>query len=61
MLDAHVEDGERDDLVAHDVRTWAFGNAEGSMAIAPVPLPGRDLGARWPLRETAITAVARVG
>jgi hypothetical protein len=62
VLDAHAEDGERDDVVAHDVRTWAFGNAEGSMAIAPVPLPGRDVGARFPLRELAFSQLCtRVG
>jgi hypothetical protein len=52
VMNAHRADGEREDVVAHDLRTFAFGNAEGSMAIAPVPLPGRDVGAaRFPLRE----------
>ena len=54
-MDAHRADGEREDVVAHDVRSWAFGNAEGSMAIAPVSLPGRDVGARLPLRELAFS------
>lgn len=62
VLDAHAEDGERDDVVAHDVRTWAFGNAEGAMAIAPVPLPGREVGARFPLRELAFSQLCtRIG
>jgi hypothetical protein len=62
VMDAHHVDGEREDVVAHDVRTWAFGNAEGSMAIAPVPLPGRDVSARFPLRELAFSQLCtRVG
>lgn len=62
VLDAHARDGERDDVVAHDVRTWAFGNASGSMAIAPVPLPGRDVGGRFPLRELAFSQLCqRIG
>ena len=62
VLDAHAEDGERDDVVAHDVRSWAFGNAEGSMAIAPVPLPGRDVLGRYPLRELAFSQLCtRIG
>jgi hypothetical protein len=59
VLDAHAEDGERDDVVAHDVRTWAFGGAEGSMAIAPVPLPGREPMAPVPLRELAFSQLCQ--
>ena len=62
IMEAHADDGEREDVMAHDVRTWAFGNAEGSMAIAPVPLPGREVGARYPLRELAFSQLCqRVG
>ena len=62
VMEAHREDGERDDVAAHDIRTWAFGNAEGSMAIAPVPLPGRDVGERLPLRELAFSQLCgRIG
>jgi len=59
VMDAHRADGDREDVVAHDVRTWAFGNAEGSMAIAPVPLPGREVGARLPLRELAFSQLCQ--
>jgi hypothetical protein len=62
VLDAHAEDGLREDVVAHDLRTWAFGNAEGSMAIAPVPLPGREPMQPMPLRELAFSQLcARIG
>jgi hypothetical protein len=62
IMDAHTEDGAREDVVAHDVRTWAFGNAEGSMAIAPVPLPGREVSDRYPLRELAFAQLCgRIG
>ncbi len=62
VLDAHAEDGVRDDVVAHDVRTWAFGHADGSMAIAPVPLPGREPMQPMPLRELAFSQLCtRIG
>lgn len=62
VMDAHREDGEREDVVAHDLRTFAFGGAEGSMAIAAVPLPGRDVSARLPLRELAFSQLCtRIG
>ncbi len=62
IMDAHRADGEREDVVAHDVRTWAFGNAEGAMALAPVPLPGREVGARYPLRELGFSQLCgRIG
>ena len=41
VLDAHDDDGERDDVVAHDLRAWAFGGDNGAMALVPLPLPGR--------------------
>jgi hypothetical protein len=52
----------RDDIVVHDVRTWAFGTSEGSMAIAPVPLPGREPMQPMPLRELAFSQLCtRIG
>ena len=62
VLDAHSEDGGREDVVAHDLRTWAFGGTEGAMAIAPVPLPGRPPIGPVPLRELAFTQLCqRIG
>lgn len=63
VLDAHAEDGERDDVVAHDLRAWAFGSSDGrTMHIAPVPLPGRPHSLPIALRELAFTQLAqRVG
>ncbi|MFO0680529.1 MAG: DUF932 domain-containing protein [Sandaracinus sp.] len=62
VMDAHRADGEREDVVAHDLRTFAFGSVDGTMAIAPVPLPGRDASARFPLRELAFSQICgRIG
>lgn len=62
LMDAHRTDGDREDVAAHDLRTFAFGNAEGFMAIAPVPLPGREVGTRYPLRELAFSQLCnRIG
>lgn len=61
VLDAHAADGERDDVVAHDLHTWAFGGSD-AMAIAPVPLPGRSPKQPVRLRELAFTQLCqRVG
>jgi hypothetical protein len=62
LLDAHAEDGERDDVVVHDLRAWAFGPVQQSMALAPVPLPGRAPMAPVPLRDLAFTQLCqRIG
>ncbi|MCC6874787.1 MAG: DUF932 domain-containing protein [Sandaracinaceae bacterium] len=63
VLDAHAEDGERDDVVAHDLRTWAFGSNDGrTMQLAPVPLPGRPSSEPIALRDLAFTQLAqRIG
>jgi hypothetical protein len=62
IMDAHRADGDRDDVVVHDLRTWAFGSAAGAMAIAPVPLPGRALMAAVPMRELGFSQLcARIG
>jgi hypothetical protein len=54
ILSAHRQDGTRDDTLVHDLRTWAFGTADQEhMALARVPLPGRDTGKPLPLREQA--------
>lgn len=59
VLDAHAEDGDRDDVVAHDLRAWAFGPADRAMAIAPVPLPGRAPMAPLALRELAFSQLCQ--
>lgn len=63
MLEAHVEDGDRDDVVAHDLRAWAFGSADGrTMQLAPVPLPGRPTSPPIAVRELAFAQLAqRIG
>lgn len=53
VLDAHDADGYREDVVAHDLRTWAFGGSNGSMALAPILFIGRDPVSQRPLRELA--------
>ncbi|HJK91991.1 MAG TPA: DUF932 domain-containing protein [Polyangiaceae bacterium LLY-WYZ-15_(1-7)] len=56
VLDAHRADGERDDLVATDLRTWAFGSTDQStMELVRVPFRGRDPGEPLPLRELAFS------
>jgi hypothetical protein len=56
ILDAHAADGKRSDLVAVDLRTWAFGAADGdTMAITRVPLPGRAETSPLVLRELAFS------
>ncbi|MCZ7679808.1 MAG: hypothetical protein M5U28_14005 [Sandaracinaceae bacterium] len=60
VLDAHADDGERDDVVAHDLRTWAFGSNDGrTMQLAPVPLPGRPTSEPVALRDLAFTQLAQ--
>lgn len=63
VFDAHAEDGERDDIVAHDLRTWAFGSTDArTMHLVPVPLPGRPQSGPVALRELAFTQIAqRIG
>ncbi|MGE0790081.1 MAG: DUF932 domain-containing protein [Sandaracinaceae bacterium] len=63
VLDAHADDGKRDDVVAHDLRTWAFGSNTGrTMQLAPVPLPGRTSSEPIALRDLAFTQLAqRIG
>jgi len=62
VLDSHAADGDRDDLAAHDLRTWAFGGVDGTMAVVPVPLPGRSALAPIPLRELGFSQLCqRVG
>ncbi len=53
VLDAHDGDGYREDVVAHDLRTWAFGGSNGSMALAPILFIGREPAPPRPLRELA--------
>jgi len=63
VLDAHLEDGERSDIVANQIRSWAFGSDDGStMALAPLPLPGRDRLGTYPVRDLAFTQLCqRIG
>ena len=54
ILNAHKKDGIRSDTAVLDLRTWAFGtHDQKTMALAKVPLPGRDTGEPMPLREQA--------
>jgi hypothetical protein len=56
VLNAHAIDGQRSDVVAVDLRTWAFGSSDGeTMAITRVPLPGRADSAPLALRELAFS------
>jgi hypothetical protein len=60
VLEAHADDGERDDVVAHDLRAWAFGSSDGrTMQLAPVPLPGRPAAGPIALRELAFSQLAQ--
>ncbi|MBO6936784.1 MAG: DUF932 domain-containing protein [Deltaproteobacteria bacterium] len=63
VLDAHLEDGERSDIVANQIRSWAFGSDDGStMALAPLPLPGRDRLGTYPIRDLAFSQLCqRIG
>lgn len=63
VLDAHAEDGERDDIVAHDLRSWAFGSSDGrTMQLAPVPLAGRPHSPPIAVRDLAFGQLAqRIG
>jgi hypothetical protein len=63
VLDAHVADGERDDLVAHDLRTWAFGSSDArTMQLVPVPFAGRPQSGPVALRDLAFGQLAqRIG
>jgi hypothetical protein len=54
IREAHELDGQRTDVLANDLRTWAFGSADHtSMQVGRVPLAGRDLGPPLALREHA--------
>jgi hypothetical protein len=53
VLDAHAADGVASDVTVFDLSTWAFGSVAGDMALARVPLPGRDVGEPLRLRELA--------
>ncbi len=54
VLDAHRDDGERDDLTVHQLRTWAFGSGDGrTMQLTRVPFDGRPEGDPLNLRELA--------
>ncbi|MBX3275285.1 MAG: DUF932 domain-containing protein [Sandaracinaceae bacterium] len=63
ILDAHREDGERDDIVTTDVRSWAFGSTDGeTMQLVRIPFAGRDPGAPLPLRELGFSQLcSKVG
>lgn len=56
ILDAHREDGPREDVVVHQLRTWAFCSSERrAMALMPVPFDGRLDGQPMLLRELAFS------
>lgn len=56
ILQAHREDGERDDVIVHRLQSWAFGSAgRGTMALAPVPFDGRPAKEPLLLRELAFS------
>jgi hypothetical protein len=56
IVAAHREDGERGDVVAHQLRTWAFGSTDGrTTELTRVPFEGRPEGAPLPLRELAFS------
>lgn len=60
VLDTHALDGQRADVVAVDLRTWAFGSADGeTMAITRVPLPGRAETRPLALRELAYSQLCQ--
>jgi hypothetical protein len=54
ILEAHHDDGKRDDVVAHQLRTWAFGSRDGrTMELTRVPFDGRPQHEPLPIRELA--------
>ncbi len=56
ILDAHRTDGERDDVVATDLRAWAFGSTDSrTMQLVRVPFAGREVGEPMALREQAFS------
>jgi hypothetical protein len=60
ILDAHREDGERDDVITTDLRSWAFGSQDGrTMQLVRIPFAGRDPGEPLPLRELAFSQLAQ--
>lgn len=63
ILDAHAADGVRDDIMASEIRSWAFGSRDGStMELVPVPLPGRPHRDPLALRDLAFGQLCqRVG
>jgi hypothetical protein len=63
VLSAHREDGVREDIVVHQLRTWAFcSSARRAMALMPVPFDGRLDGEPMPLRELAFSQLcAKIG
>lgn len=63
VLGEHARDGERSDVTATDLRTWAFGSVDqDAMHLTRVPLPGRDHGSPVALRELAFAQLCqRIG
>jgi hypothetical protein len=59
VLNAHSADGERDDVLVDDIRTWTFVGKNGVMAIAPVPLAAGEPMEALPLRHLAFTQLCR--
>ncbi len=56
ILDAHRTDGERDDVIATDLRAWAFGSTDSrTMQLVRVPFAGREVGEPMALREQAFS------
>lgn len=54
VMEAREDDGDRQDVVAHDLRTWAFGSTDGeTMELVPVPFAGRRPVAPIAVRELA--------
>lgn len=60
VRDAHQQDGERTDVIAVDLRTWAFVSPDHqTMHLTRVPLPGRRRGEPLALRELALAQLCQ--
>jgi len=54
VMEHHRADGERRDIPINGLRSWAFGSLDGTtMAIRPLPLPGRKHDVVVPIRSLA--------
>lgn len=59
VLEAHRLDGDRADVVVHQLRAWAFGSSDGhTMGLTRVPFEGRPDGEPLALRDLAFSQLS---